>query len=896
MNKHLLIILSCFTLLFASCAQQSDIANLQSQIDELKSGRIASIESQVSSITASISTLQEADREIKGYITALQNTASELQKSINTANGKIDDLQKALTLVNTAIETLQAKDSALEKKIDDLKEYVDTQLKNTRDWVSATFTTLEQYNGIVSEIGGLRGSISSINTAMEQMESRLNGKIESTKAELESAYTKALGTLETSLKNWVNDQLKGYLTIAETEAKLAALKGRLEKEDESIREDIGKLRSSLDSTRTELTEGYKAAIKKAIDENNGIIDGKISEVVSGLNTRIDNEVSTINKRIDAIEKRIANLETQVSALVSRIQSLTYIPRYTDGASTMWVTIQSDGSTITRDTLEFRVSPADCADSLVKVWDKAITAEAVTLATRAAQETVSLPVVSVSGGKGKLSVVLDGDSLGEKFFTGDQQMKAVVVISDGNNERTSEYVSMVAKDDPKIPNNIILYTSSDGKIVEPNNTEVFGATIVSNKYENGRGIILFDGNVTSIGEKAFRYCKSLITIVIPNSVTSIVESAFYACAHLTEIHIPKYVENIGINPFQVCLSLASITVDPENPVYDSRNDCNAIVETKSNTIITGCNNTVIPDNVTKIGHFAFYNSLISTLHIPSSVTSLGFNPFLFCGHLSSVTVDPGNPVYDSRNNCNALIETKSNTLVLGCKNTIIPDSITSIGSVAFHGCTDLTTIKIPNSVTSIEPSAFYYCTGLTSIVIPDSVTSIGNQAFSYCTNLKSIRISKSVTSIDLSAFLFSDELSIITVDPDNAVYDSRDNCNAIIVTKTNTLFLGCKTTIIPDSVTSIGQHAFDCCTGLTSIRIPNSVTSIRNEAFCGCTGLTAIYVLALTPCMLSSDAFWGANDCPIYVPAESVEAYKLAPGWNRYSDRIQAMPATKAYKL
>ena len=459
MKKFLIILITGLSLLFVSCAQQSDITNLQGQIDELKSGRIASIESQISSVTASISALQEADREIKGYITALQNTASELQKSINTANSKVDDLEKALSLVNTAIETLQAKDSALEKRIDDLKEYVDTQLKNAKDWVSASFATLEQYNGIVSEIGGLRGSISSINTAITQMESRLNGKIESTKTEIESAYTKAMGTLDTSLKNWVNEQLKGYLTIAETEAKLAALKGSLEKEDESIREDIGKLRSSLDSAKTELTEGYRAAIKKAIDANNGVIDGKIAEAVSGLNTRIDNEVSTINKRIDAIEKRIANLETQVSALVSRIQSLTYIPRYTDGASTMWVKLNREGSYgEARDTLEFRVSPADCVDSLVKVWDKAISAEAVTLATRTSQETVSLPVVSVTGGNGKLSVVLDGDSLGEKFFTGEQQMKAVVIISDGNNERTSEYVSMVAKEDPDIPNNIIRYTS------------------------------------------------------------------------------------------------------------------------------------------------------------------------------------------------------------------------------------------------------------------------------------------------------------------------------------------------------------------------------------------------------------------------------------------------------
>ena len=201
MKKSLVILLAGAFLLLSSCATNGDIDNLQHQIDGLKSGQIATIENQINSINGSITSLQETDREIKGYITALQNTASELQKSINSADGKIDDLEKALAIVNTAIENLKAKDSALEQRISDLKDYVDTQLRGAKDWVSATFATLEQYNGIVSEIGGIKGSISSINTAMEQMESRLNGKITLMKGEIEEAYTKAMGTLESSLKN-----------------------------------------------------------------------------------------------------------------------------------------------------------------------------------------------------------------------------------------------------------------------------------------------------------------------------------------------------------------------------------------------------------------------------------------------------------------------------------------------------------------------------------------------------------------------------------------------------------------------------------------------------------------------------------------------------------------------
>ena len=557
MKKYFTLFFASVFLLLSSCATKGDIDNLQHQIDGLKSGQIATIENQINSINGSITSLQETDREIKGYITALQNTASELQKSINSADGKIDDLEKALAIVNTAIENLKAKDSALEQRISDLKDYVDTQLRSAKDWVSATFATLEQYNGIVSEIGGLRGSISSINTAMEQMENRLNGKITLTKGEIEEAYTKAIGSLESSLKNWVNEQLEGYWTIAETEGKLETLEGNLTQEDESIRGDIGKLRASLDSAKTELTEGYKAAIKKAIEEHNGVLDGKLSEAVSGLNTRIDGEVSTINERIGRLEKRVLDLESSVSKLLSRIQSLSYIPRYTDGASTMWLKITPNGSIESRDTLEFRVSPADCADSLVKVWDKAISAEAVSLLTRGAQETVSLPVVSVTGGDGKISVVLDGSSLSDDFYAGEQQMKAVVIISDGNNERSSEYISMVAKDNPTIPNNIILYTSSDGETIDPESPDAFGATIVSNKYENGRGIIVFDGDVTSIGDQAFpNLFDRLTSICLPITVATIGEGAFVNDHGLKYIELPSSVSIIKKEAFS-CSGLITI---------------------------------------------------------------------------------------------------------------------------------------------------------------------------------------------------------------------------------------------------------------------------------------------------------------------------------------------------
>jgi len=256
-------------------------------------------------------------------------------------------------------------------------------------------------------------------------------------------------------------------------------------------------------------------------------------------------------------------------------------------------------------------------------------------------------------------------------------------------------------------------------------------------------------------------------------------------------------------------LTSIVVEEGNTEYDSRNNCNAIIESSSNTLIAGCKNTIIPNSVTAIDGYAFYRcNGLTSITIPNSVTSIGDDAFSGCGGLISIVVEEGNAKYDSRNNCNAIIETSSNTLIIGCKNTTIPNSVTSIGKGAFSECSALTSITIPNCVTSIGDWAFYGCSGLTSVTIPNSVTSIGDSAFSGCSGLTSVVIPNSVTSIGERAF---------------------DGCS------------GLTSITIPNSVTSIGYYAFDGCSGLTSVVIPNSVTSIGNSAFVGCVNLKEIII-------------------------------------------------------
>ena len=294
-------------------------------------------------------------------------------------------------------------------------------------------------------------------------------------------------------------------------------------------------------------------------------------------------------------------------------------------------------------------------------------------------------------------------------------------------------------------------------------------------------ITIPDSVTSIGKEAFKMCYALTSITIPSSVTDIGDDAFEECTKLTSITIPDSVTSIGYGVFSKCSNLTSINVDNNNPIYDSRNNCNAIIETKTNTLIADCKNTIIPDSVTSIGDYAFQNSEITSITIPDSVERIGISAFYYCQNLTNITipasvtsigkgafsncsgvtsigVDNNNPIYDSRDNCNAIIE--KGTLIVGCKNTIIPDGVTSIGNNAFSDCS-FTNIVIPDGVTSIGDYAFGACSNLTNITIPDSVESIGDYAFGVCSNLTNITIPDSVESIGKYAFYYCENLSSVT---------------------------------------------------------------------------------------------------------------------------------------
>ncbi len=395
-----------------------------------------------------------------------------------------------------------------------------------------------------------------------------------------------------------------------------------------------------------------------------------------------------------------------------------------------------------------------------------------------------------------------------------------------------------------------------------------------------------------------------------SVASIGDYVFRGCTKLTSVIIPNSVTNIGNGLFYGCNSLTSIKVDNENSKYDSRNSCNAIIETENNTLIAGCKKTVIPNSVTSIGELAFANcnNLVEVI-IPNSVNSIGNSAFFACGKLSSVIIPNsvtsiGNSAFSG---CNSLAE------------VIIPKSVTSIGNCAFKNCQEMTSVSIPSSVTTIGDEAFSYCLALTSVIIPNSVTKIGNSTFDNCKQLSSVSIPNSVTSIGNNAF--SDCYSLTSVIIPNSVkkigisaFYCCSNLTSLVIGNSVTnigsyAFRYCvklSSLTIGNSVTNIGDYAFEQCSVMTSVTIPNSVTTIGDYAFFNCSGLTSVIIpKSVTEIGYNSfgnckklnkvfcyaeflpdtniNAFQNSNsqNAMLYVPEESLDNYINNAPWNLF---------------
>lgn len=414
--------------------------------------------------------------------------------------------------------------------------------------------------------------------------------------------------------------------------------------------------------------------------------------------------------------------------------------------------------------------------------------------------------------------------------------------------------------PLDPDKVIYYTTSDKNVVVPTEGAAFGANVVSNDYVDLKGILAFDGSVTGIGAHAFDGSETLTGMTIPATVTSIGEYAFAGCTSLgapntpsgsgiteptkgpnrsgeTTFVIPEGVTSIGAHAFENCTSLTSI---------------------------------IIPDSVTSIGDGAFEGCTnLTDIDIPDTVTEMGENVFNGCTSITSVTIPYG-------------VTSIDDYAFAGCSNLVsidIPETVTSIGLHAFDDCENLVDITIPAGVTKIEDYAFAACMELPHINIPDGVTSIGASAFESCFKLADVELPSSVESIGTYAFASCQAFTTFTI-PDQVTSVSIGllwNCTSL------------NSVTIHEGVDFIGDSAFSLCSSLTSINIPSTVETIEERVFMGCESLISVTIEAIDPPVSVGEyTFASENNYPIYVPAESLTAYKEAEGWSYYAARIHTI--------
>ena len=686
-------------------------------------------------------------------------------------------------------------------------------------------------------------------------------------------------------------------------------------------------------------------VGKATDEDGQ--DGSTS-VIESIFKEIKQDGNSIY--LTLVDGSVISIPKTSSYLFDKLQSVSYIPRYTDGKATVFYSSISSSST----EMDFEVSPKDAVADIIAGWQECLSLKAVNTITRTVKY-IDMPIISCQADteSGIITISASGCNLSEAFFSGAEGVSARLGISDGNTNITSDFVELVAVKQ-SVSDRQICYTSIDEKIVEPYDKSVFGANIVSNTYEDGVGVILFDDVVTKIGDNTFLNCQRLKSVTIPSGVTEIGSAPFSCCANLaefngkfatadkraviangvfcayaircesTEYSVPAGVTKIGDSAFIYGYWLEKVVI-PQG-----------VTEIGEYTFCA-CNNLQsisIPNSVTTIGYQAFFgcNNNLKSITIPESVTTMGDSVFLDCSVLESVyckavtppaatysssswaafannaenrkiyvpaaSVDaykaadgwkeyadaivgydfeedniedsteiPNNQIWYTSTDGNIVTPYDadafgavilSNTYADGKGIITFDRDLTQLGYNAFRIRYNLTTITLPNSITKIEGYAFYACKGLTNISFPNSLTEIGRDAFEYCNNLDNITLPDNLTIIGNRAFVGCESMSNIT---------------------------------LPNSVTSIGPSAFNSCASLTSVTIPDSVTSIGDYAFSGCTSLTSVFCKRTTPptalIELSSWSAFSNNaaDRKIYVPTDSIDAYKAADGWKEFATDI-----------
>jgi predicted nucleic acid-binding Zn-ribbon protein len=698
MKKVLFFGFLLIALALTSC--KFDDGKIWDKLDELE-GRLDLITERVGALESAVTELDEIRGLLRETFNDISNSIKELNEKIagiDAVSSEIEELKDSLKNLDGYVDsnTFSSQISAIENALQEQAEALaaltaevnenqnasDTNVENLAQKVTAVENTLATLGDISGKISAIESALSNLNGTYatdEEVAEAIQAAIASVNSNTEviDAKISALEQrLTTAFGEQLTEALKAYAKASALEEHIATYQAFVQATEAQQAQMMAAI-EELNMTIAELQnhiESYIASLEAEIQVN--------AEAINALNAY----VVEIQARIESLQYEIntlmARLQAQIDDLLARIQSLSYIPKYSDGKATV------ENGTV---TLDFEVSPKDAVAELAKVWESAVSVKAVYTETRAVS-FIEMPifVFESDAQNGIISIVASAENLSNAFFTGEQKASVALVISDGNNSVISDYIQMAVKNS----GNRILYRAS--KKVSLTSTNVFGATFKSNEWDErtGIGIITFEGDITKVGSSAFQVSSDLTHIALPEGVTEIGESAFYLCPNLQSISLPTTITKIEKSAFKSCTNLSHIKI-PENVT---------VVKEETFYQCESLKTIVLPNSTTAIEKTAFYKCTgLESISMPKTITSIDTQAFYGCSALKSINIP----------------------------------NISTIVASTFNSCSSMTIVTIPDSVTVIEGSAFASCSNLQEVHISKNVKTIGDKAFNYCTKLARI---------------------------------------------------------------------------------------------------------------------------------------------------------------